>query len=93
MRAFDMEEPPLEGEPPSFDWNLEEVAALERRLVALQTRLVIARAKGLLAQRRGVRVASASDLLEAYALEHELSVGEVARRFVADELTIEELIR
>ncbi len=76
----------------SSDSDSNDAAELEQRMAALRIRLLIVRAECLLAHRRGIRVANAYDLLQAYAIEHELSLAEVARRLLAEEVTIDELV-
>ncbi len=81
------------SEPRRTDDELSSLRELEARFSALRAHIHIVEAKVLLAQRLGIRVPRAHTLLRAYAEEQELSLAEVGRRVVGDELNVEELMR
>jgi transcriptional regulator with GAF, ATPase, and Fis domain len=74
---------------------LQERGARRRELVARQlqgaltSRIVIEQAKGVLAERVGVHVDAAFELLRTYARRNGIALSEVARRVVARELDLE----
>ncbi len=64
------------------------MSGIDEAVAALEGHLVIIRAKLLLAEQRGISNVSALRVLRDYALEHELALVHVARRYVAGDLTI-----
>jgi transcriptional regulator with GAF, ATPase, and Fis domain len=56
---------------------------------ALSSRIVIEQAKGVLAERAGVHVDAAFEMLRSFARSHGLQLSEVARRVVARDLTFD----
>ncbi len=74
---------------------LQERGSSRRELLArqlqeaLSSRIVIEQAKGVLAERAGVHVDAAFQLLRGYARSHGLQLSEVARRVVARDLDLD----
>ena len=74
---------------------IQERGSSRRELLARQlqeawsSRIVIEQAKGVLAERAGVHVDAAFQLLRGYARSHGLQLSEVARRVVARDLDLD----
>jgi transcriptional regulator with GAF, ATPase, and Fis domain len=74
---------------------LQERGSSRRELLArqlqeaLSSRIVIEQAKGVLAERAGVHVDAAFQLLRSYARSHGLQLSEVARQVVARDLNLD----
>lgn len=59
---------------------------------ALGSRVAVEQAKGLLAERLGIDVAAAFEVLRGYARRWRTTIGEVAQRVVDGRLTAERLL-
>ena len=74
---------------------LQERGSSRRELLAgqlqdaLSSRIVIEQAKGVLAERAGVHVDAAFQLLRSYARSHGLQLSEVARQVAARDLDLD----
>lgn len=69
---------------------MRETEALSQQLQhALNSRVVIEQAKGVVSHRQGVPMDDAFALIRAYARENGVRLGEVARRIVARQLTLD----
>lgn len=102
LRAFLNELARRHGDPaPSAEAVSERVFALLSGLMrnnaqlecALQSRIEIEQAKGILAERFGLDVATAFDVLRRAARSHRMDIHELARGVVASRETPAEIVR
>ena len=64
----------------------------EQLQIALNSRLIIEQAKGVLAQYGGLGPAAAFDSLRHYARSHNVKLAELARRVVAKDFDLAEIL-